>query len=262
MADRRPLTRLPEPVPIDPVRRTTAGTGAVCCTETGPADTPTQAPALPPTLVELVPLTAAEVLSVLPTERMAAGEDWATIVATLRAQESGRATPTDIVVRPGGALGQVPAGLTTEHGHTVSKLPQERMATVVPGPTATDAEEISLLDPSNIECWTPVWRGGFGAWTFEMVPPIRGQLRFTFLVFRSPSDGNALRISPLYPNLDDEFGHEPHMITVRLGGERVPVICGPGGRAARTFAEVRGDAAKWMVFQSYRLAGLRPPFSE
>lgn len=241
----------PEPMVLQPVPD--PATGEVV--HTAPAPVEDHAPPA----VELAP--PPNTLSTLPRERMAAGDDWATIVQTLRAQESGRRTATDIVVQPGGRLSQVPA-VSAEEGEALSKLPEERMATANVGPVAADVEEISRLDPDNVECWTPVWHGAFGGWTFEMTPPIRGQRRFKFLVFRSPSDGMALRISPLRPNLDTQYGHTPHMITARLGGEDVPVICGPAGRPARSFADARGDAAKWMIYTSYRRAGLRPPFSE
>lgn len=152
---------------------------------------------------------------------------------TLHAQESGVRTRTDVIVEPGGRLSEIPAG-PVDHREALSRLPQERMAARNTGPSSADAAEISRLDPDNVECWTPVRHGGFGGWTFELSLPVRGQRRFKFLVFRSPSDGNALRISPLYPNLDAHYGHEPHMITARLGGEDVPVICGPAGRPPAT----------------------------
>jgi hypothetical protein len=85
-----------------------------------------------------------------------------------------------------------------------------------------------------------------------MTPPIRGQRRFKFLVFRSPSDGNALRIAPVHPHVGPACGHEPRTITVRLGGQEVPVI----RASAHNFACARGDAVRWMVYMSYRLAGL------
>ena len=102
------------------------------------------------------------------------------------------------------------------------------------------------------------WRGG----TTRTEIGNQNTFREYVTVHSATSDGNALRISPLYPDLDSQYGHEPHMITARMGGEDVPVICGPAGRAARTFADARGDAAKWMVYTSYRMAGLRPPYSE
>jgi hypothetical protein len=94
------------------------------------------------------------------------------------------------------------------------------------------------------------------------MPPFRSQGWFKFLVFRNPSDGNRLRTAPLYPNRDHLFGHVPHMITARVGGYEIPVICGPAGRAAVDFRQARGDAAKWMIYTSYQLAGLAAPFSE
>lgn len=196
----------------------------------------------------------------LPTERMAA--DWDTIADTLRTKENGLAPSVDLELRPGGAVTVVPAqpgGGTVER--PVSTLPAERMAATMAGPSPSDVEEIRRLDPTNCENWTPEQRGEFAGWTFELAPPFGAQGRFKFLVFRSPSDGNRLRISPLYPNYDDLYGHDPHMINVRLGGYVVPVICGPNGRASADFTQARGDAAKWMIYTSYRMAGLPAPFS-
>lgn len=199
-------------------------------------------------------------VSRLPTERMAA--DWDTITSTLRNKEEGLAPSVDLELRPGGAVTLVPAG--RDEGvveRPVSTLPTERMAAAMAGPSAGDAQEIRQLDPTNCENWSPEHRGEFAGWTFELTPPFAAQSRFKFLVFRSPSDGNRLRISPLHPNYDHLFGHDSHMVNVRLGGYVVPVICGPNGRAASDFTQARGDAAKWMIYTSYRLAGQPAPFS-
>lgn len=198
----------------------------------------------------------------LPTQRMASATSWDTIVETLRNKENGRTTSTDLVVRPGGGVDLVASGTTESLSEPVSTLEPERMAATMVGPSTTDVEEIRRLDPNNVERWTPCQQGDFSGWTFEMVPPFASQGRFKFLVFRSPSDGNRLRISPLRPTFDHLFGHAPHMINVRLGGHVVPVICGPGGRAATNFTAARGYTAKWMIYTSYRLAGRPASFSE
>jgi hypothetical protein len=198
----------------------------------------------------------------LPIQRMAAGASWDTIAETLRDKENGRTTPTDLVVRPGGGIVMVPAGATERLADPVSTLEPERMAATMLGPSSADVEEIRRLDPNNEEHWTPRQQGDFSGWTFEMTPPFASQGRFKFLVFRSPSDGNQLRISPLRPKYDHLFGHGPHMINVRLGGHVVPVICGPGGRAATNFTIARGHTVKWMIYASYRLAGRPAPFSQ
>jgi hypothetical protein len=198
----------------------------------------------------------------LPTQRMAAAASWDTILTALRDKENGRTTSTDLVVRPGGGVDLVASGTTERHSEPVSTLEPDRMAATMVGPSVADAEEIRRLDPHNVERWTPRQEGEFSGWMFEMVPPFASQGRFKFLVFRSPSDGNRLRISPLRPTYDHLFGHGPHMINVRLGGHVVPVICGPGGRAAANFTVARGYAAKWMIYASYRLAGRPAPFSE
>jgi hypothetical protein len=178
-------------------------------------------------------------------------DNWATIVRALRAPHHGRRHAADLVVLPGGRLGRIAA---TRCDHE-DRRADHRSPTGI-GPTSADATEISRLDPDNLEHWTPVWHGGFGGWTFEMTPPIRGQHRFKFLVFRSPSDGSALRIAPVRPPLGPQCGRELRTIIVRFGGQEVPVISASAGRPGRSFADARGDAAQWMVYTSYRLAGL------
>jgi hypothetical protein len=98
-------------------------------------------------------------------------------------------------------------------------------------------------------------------WTFRLTPPFAGQRLFVFFAFRSPSDGNAFRIAVLDPDMDIQYGHAPHMISVHVGGRPIPVICGPGGRPARDLAEVRTHAAKWMAYTSARMSGRNPGFS-
>jgi len=68
---------------------------------------------------------------------MAAG-NWATIMETLRAQESGRRSPTDIVAQPA-ASSQVVAKWFDDSEALVSKLPAERMAATNVGPSSADA---------------------------------------------------------------------------------------------------------------------------
>ena len=79
--------------------------------------------------------------------------------------------------------------------------------------------------------------------------------RFVFLVFRSPNDGGFWRIWVLRPNADEQFGHEPHMIATYVNGERVPVICGAGGRAHPTLTEARVNAGKWALYTQRRMWG-------
>ena len=129
------------------------------------------------------------------------------------------------------------------------------------GPLPADVEVLRSLDPGNTEQWTPVRTQHISGWTFWLTPPFPGQGPFVFFAFRSPSDGNAFRIAVLEPDMDIEYGHAPHMISVYLGGQQIPVICGPKGRPARDLAEVRTHAAKWMAYTSARMAGRNPRFS-
>lgn len=129
------------------------------------------------------------------------------------------------------------------------------------GPSPADVEILRSLDPGNTEHWTPVRTVHLSGWTFRLTPPFAGQRLFVFFAFRSPSDGNAFRIAVLEPDMDTEYGHAPHMISVHVGGRPIPVICGPGGRPARDLAEVRTHAAKWMAYTSARMSGRNPGFS-
>jgi hypothetical protein len=198
-------------------------------------------------------------MSRIPSERMAAAS-WDDIAQVLRSREEGKRSGTDVELRPGGELVLVFAEHNRE-AQPLSRLPQERMAAVTVGPSSADVEILRRLDPSNTESWTPTQTGLISGWIFRMTPPVRSQGQFVFLAFRSPSDGNAFRVAVLEPDMDTEFGHGPHMIRVTVGGERIPVICGPGGRAARDLAEVRTHAAKWMAYTSRRIARLDPGFS-
>jgi hypothetical protein len=198
-------------------------------------------------------------ISRIPRERMAAAS-WDQIAQTLRSAEEGKQGGTDVELRPGGELMLVFAEHTSV-AQPLSRLPQERMAAATVGPSSADVAVLQRLDPANTESWTPTQTGLISGWIFRMTPPVRSERQFVFLAFRSPSDGNAFRIAVLEPDMDAEFGHKPHMIRVRVGGREIPVICGPGGRAARDLAEVRTHAAKWMAYTSRRMAGLDPGFS-
>lgn len=199
----------------------------------------------------------ADVVSRLPEGRMAASS-WDEIAQTLRKVENGTARGSDVELRPGGTL-----VLTGRDGKAepVSRLPQGRMAAANPGPTAADVETLRRLDPANVEEWAPVTSDLVAGWTFRLRPPFAGQATFVFFAFRSPSDGNAYRIAVLEPDMDNEFGHVPHMINAYVGGQRIPVICGPVGAPAANLAEVRTHAAKWMAYTSARIAGRSPGFS-
>lgn len=196
-------------------------------------------------------------LSVLPRERMAGEDAWADIVRQLRDAEDGR-DAQDVVMRPGGGMEvNEPGGQT----RPLSRLPQEKMAAVNPKPSEADIAEIREIDPQRVEDWTPMLTGLLNGWKFRLRPD-PGAMEFVFLAFRSPQDGNNFRIFVVKPDVDKEYGHRPHMIGVNIGGQKIPVICGPNGRAARTLTEARGHAGKWMIY-THRLVNMRvsPGFS-
>lgn len=218
-----------------------------------------------------LPSSHGQPMSTLPPWRMAAGNDWDSIFRELRQKENGERTGTELVVQPGGQLVRVLAGQPNSQGTPVSRLPEDRMAatnvvgdsaTRVIGPSTTDAIEIRELDPRNVESWRIHEQGGLSGWSFALTPPITPQKAFRFFVWRSPSEGNALRITAVEPYFGKP-SHEWHIIRIWFGRIEVPVICAtPGARPARNFAEVRGQAAKWTTYVSLRLAGIKPGFSE
>ncbi len=196
-------------------------------------------------------------VSRLPQGRMAASS-WDEIAQALRNAEEGRPGTADVELRPGGQL------VLTDYGkdaQPLSRLPQDRMAAANSGPAEEDVAVLRRLDPGNAESWTPVLTDLIAGWTFRLTPPFPGQAKFVFFAFRSPSDGNAFRIAVLQPDMDAEFGHAPHMIRAHVGGQEIPVICGPDGSPAAGLAEVRAHAAKWMAYTSARMAGRNPRFS-
>lgn len=189
-------------------------------------------------------------LSTLPIERMAAVPDaWADVVRNLRAAEEG-ADHEDVVMNAGGSLEVVTPG---QERRELSKLPQERMAgDGNPEPNLDEVTDVMTIDPDRTEQWTPVQTGLLNGWKFRLRPE-QGASEFVFLAFRSPDDDDNFRIFVIKPDVDDEYGHRPHMISVTVGGEKIPVICGPNGRPARTLAEARAHAGKWMAYTYRRL---------
>ncbi len=200
-------------------------------------------------------------LSTIPAERMAADlpKDWAAVAEQLRRKEQGLPSQ-DVVLRPGGAVELNRPG---EQPTQASRLPQEVMAATVPLPNMAEAAEVMRADPRRVEGWEPMTTSVLSGWKFRLQPIPGGQV-FTFLAFRNPSDGNLFRIWVLNPNMDDPLwhGHRHHMISVTVGGQRIPVLCGPGGTAACDLATARLYAAKWAVYTLRMMRGEKTCFSE
>jgi hypothetical protein len=193
-----------------------------------------------------------------PSKTSAAANQWDRIAQALRAAEGGRSGTADVELRPGGQLVLVKPGQPPE---PLSRLPRSRMAAGNRGPMASDVAFLRQLDPLNVEQWTPLLTDQISGWAFRMTSPFAGLPPFIFFAFRSPSDANAYRIALLDPDMDEAFGHNFHMIETYVGGQRVPVICGPQGKPARDLASVRVHAAKWMAYTSARMVGQNPQFS-
>ncbi len=196
-------------------------------------------------------------LSVLPSERMASQvTGWDEIVRNLRESEAGRGEQ-DVEMRPGGTL---EVSTPEQTSRPLSQLPKERMAGLNAPPRSADIDEVKDIDPQNVEQWTPVQTGLLNGWKFRLRPE-PGADEFVFLAFRSPQDSNLFRIFVVKPNVDRLYGHQPHMISTTVGGEHIPVICGPEGRAARTLADARVHAGKWMAYTYLRNKRRNPGFS-
>ncbi|MFI2369882.1 hypothetical protein [Streptomyces sp. NPDC018833] len=176
----------------------------------------------------------------------------------LRAGEDGRAGGAEVELRPGGQLVVVEP---KQPPQPLAQVERGVMAAVNPGPTAVDVGLLRQLDPHNVEEWEPVTSDLMAGWVFRLSPPFKGLPRFSFFAFRSPADGGLYRISVLHPDMDSEYGHLPHMIDIYLGGQRIPIICGPMGEPAADLAAVRTQAAKWMYYTACKLCGLDPGFS-
>jgi len=263
-----------EPVLLEPSRDRVTGE-VVYAVPPGPAKRDREvtgcAPRLPagPAVTDLVltgggEITAADSaegelrpVSRIPRGRMAASS-WDEIAQALRNVEEGKPGWADVELRPGGQLLLAGPG---KDAQPVSRLPRGRMAAANTAPAEADVAVLRRLDPGGAEQWSPVLTGLIAGWTFRLTPPFPGQGQFVFFAFRSPSDGNAYRIAVLRPDMDAEFGHIPHMIRAHVGGQKIPVICGPGGRPAAGLAAVRTHAAKWMAYTSARMAGRNPGFS-
>lgn len=206
-------------------------------------------------------LVAAPWGSTLPTERMAGGRgpvdkgtgaaSWEEVARLMRSLENGDRSG-DVVMGPGGTLTVTGPGASSTAPFSV--LPTERMAAPAPTISMDDVAQIRRIDPYNVEGWTPVHNSVLDGWRFSLQVAPMG-FRFVFLVFRSPNDGGFWRIWVLRPNADEQFGHEPHMIATYVNGERVPVICGAGGRAHPTLTEARVNAGKWALYTQRRMWG-------
>lgn len=200
-------------------------------------------------------------LSTIPAERMAGDipTDWAAVAEQLRRKEQGLPSQ-DVVLRPGGAVELSRPG---EETTPASRLPREVMAGMVPLPNLAEAREVMRSDPQRVEGWEPVTTSVLNGWKFRL-QPIPGDQVFTFLAFRNPSDGNLFRIWVLNPNMDDPtwHGHKNHMVSVAVGGQRIPVLCGPSGQAAPDLSTARLHAGKWALYTLRMMRGEKTWFSE
>jgi hypothetical protein len=187
-----------------------------------------------------------------------AGAGWDEIDQYFADEEGGRSTGMSLEARPGGEMVLVDKNRAGET--QIGNAAQGRMAAANPKATLEELRVIRVLDPTNIEQWTPREFGSIRGLEFRFRSRLPEPGYFKFLVLKTGSD--AWRIAPLHPNMDDLFGHRHHMVSASIGGESVPVICGPGGRAASSLKEARDFAYKWSTYIEGILSGRSPRHSQ
>lgn len=197
---------------------------------------------------------APETLSTLPEDRLASDDPWARIIRSIQEGENGGRAQDTVEVRPGGQLVPVHKG---QAGTPLSTLPEDRLA--ASGRTGRgDLDEARRLDPENVERWAFVDDHEIPGLTFEMAPVAQV---FNFFCFRVAPAGGRWYLSVLDPDLDRLVGHENHVMTLDLGGARVPIVCRQNRDSSHaSLAEVRGTAAKFALYHSLRAHG-HVPFS-
>lgn len=187
-------------------------------------------------------------LTTLPREVLAGGQDWNRIVGAIADAERGEASDVEVAVKPGGQMEVVRAGSTHQ---PLSTVPREILAA---GDRASvvDLAEALTHDPQDVEGWRFVDDPKIPGLRFHLAPAGR---RFVFFCVRSPLHGGRWLLTVLAPNLDQLMGHEHHMITKQVGGERIPVVCGPGDSTYSSLAVVRGVATKFALYHTLRVHG-------
>jgi hypothetical protein len=187
-----------------------------------------------------------------------AGAGWDEIDRYFADEEGGRPTGMSLEARPGGEMVLVDKNRAgeTQIGNTA----QGRMAAANPRATPDELRTLRSIDPTNIENWVPREFGSIRGLEFRFSSRLAKPGYFKFLVLKTGND--TWRIAPLHPNMDDLFGHRHHMVSATIGGELVPVICGPGGRAATSLKEARDFAYKWSTYIEGILSGRSPRHSQ
>jgi hypothetical protein len=186
-----------------------------------------------------------------------AGSGWDEIDQYFADEEGGKSTGMSLEARPGGEMVLIDKNRAGET--QIGNAAQGRMA-ANPKATSDELRAIRNIDPTNIEQWTPKEFGSIRGLEFRFKSRLAQPGYFKFLVLKTGND--AWRIAPLHPNMDDLFGHRHHMVSTNIGGENVPVICGPGGKAAASLKEARDFAYKWSTYIEGILSGRSPRHSQ
>ena len=190
-------------------------------------------------------------LTTVPTERLAGGPDWNRIMDALGEGERDGADVPKIGVKPGGEMVVLDQSQSQQ---PLSTVPRERLA--AGRATRGDLAEARREDPEGKEDWRFVDDPNIPGLRFTMTGTGR---TFVFYCVRSPAHGGRWLLTVLHPNLDDLLGHDNHMVTVSIGGETTPIVCGPGGRFNYpSLSDVRGVAAKFALYHTARLSGYVP----
>ena len=190
-------------------------------------------------------------LTTVPTERLAGGPDWNRIIDAMSEAERAGADVPAIGVKPGGEMVFLDQSQSQPQ---LSTVPRERLA--AGRASRADLAEARREDPHDVERWRFIDDPNIPGLRFTMTGSGH---RFDFFCVRSPAHGGRWLLTLLAPDLDDRIGHEYHMVTVSIGGETIPVVCGPGGQSVyASLSEVRGVATRVAHFHTARLSGYVP----
>lgn len=179
-------------------------------------------------------------------------DPWANVDAWFTKQERGATPSQDLVMQPGGHMVLFDKGAEPDRGQVIGQVARGRMASQAPAWdaewTRDEFEEVRKIDPDRREGWQPKRFGSVIGLQFEIGNPagFANPSYFKFLLIKEP--GTGWWIAPLHPNVDALQGHRHHMISRRVHGHEIPILCGPEGKPASSIAVARQFAGKWAFY--------------